>query len=126
MKTRNLIISIIAGWLFWAIVAFVIATNPLWLPPVFSKQKKEAAQKWLQKFEHDFVMTYKPWNEKNVPNPNILIEKIINLKKDPWGNPYWYEIRKSDKKGNIYIILYSSGPDEKPNTKDDIKKRIRY
>ena len=43
---------------------------------------------------------------------------IKRLRDDPWGNPYHYDV-PGQRSGGAYDV-YSSGPDGKPGTADDI------
>ena len=51
-----------------------------------------------------------PWGREKEFPPLLQKEDII----DPWGEPYGYEIE------NQYYVIFSSGPDKKKMTKDDI------
>lgn len=127
MKTRNLIICIIGGWLFCAIVALIFVAVPIYLPPVFPKQKKEATKRTLKAFRFKFADILYSNRVNMVENANPTLKTILDSKKDIWGTPFWYKIKKWDlENSGLKIEICSSGPDKKPNTKDDIIQKIEY
>ena len=128
MKTRNLIICIITGWLLCAIVALIFVAVPIYLPPVFPKQKKEYTERRIQKFEYEFSLIFRELVRKAIEDVGPTLEKILSGKKDTWGTPYWYKVIKWDviEFSGVNIEICSSGPDKKPNTRDDIIKEIKY
>jgi general secretion pathway protein G len=60
------------------------------------------------------ALTTQPANAKRWKGPYLRRE----VPKDPWGNPYQYRF-PSPKNGNTFDV-WSSGPDGKLDTQDDV------
>ena len=125
MKTETLIKAIILGSIFCFIMLMFPIAVPLnkYLPPISPAEKCDAAIMDLQNFDSDLikVIPYKP--VPNGENANRILSKVIKKKKDPWGSQYWYKVIKWDITNlSIKVLFGSSGPDKKPNTKDDITR----
>ena len=123
MKTETLIKVIIFGIFFCLVILTFSATVPFYkyCPPIFPTEKRVAAERNLREFWFELVKVEHKAKKNNKGN---ILDKILNNKKDPWGSQYWFEVVRWETNDlSIRVIFHSSGPDKKPNTKDDLRHR---
>ena len=120
MKTGTLIILIFLGGTFVFIVAIFPMACPLYqyLPPIRESQKKEVTKLMIKHLEGKYYRIKFSSRDSNINVSNTLTKLVVG-KKDPWGNPLQFKISPSSR-----IKIYSYGPDGKPHTKDDIKRKL--
>ena len=126
MKTETLIKVIIFGIFFCLVILTFSANIPSfykYLPPISSEGKHMVTKKRLL----EFLVEFKKAKISIADNKNEIFDKILNNKKDPWGSQYWFKVVKWDIDNySIRVLFGSSGPDKKPNTKDDLTRLYTF
>jgi type II secretory pathway pseudopilin PulG len=74
---------------------------------------REASNTDVSKDKNNRLPASVPQEDKGFPAD---LRSTGTMGTDPWGAPYHYRILSADKSGNVRILVWSSGPNQKVET----------